>query len=36
MDNIIMLSIVFLSGTTGIALGAFVGMALSRRGSSAS
>jgi hypothetical protein len=31
MDNILMMSIIFLSGTTGVALGAFIGMALSRR-----
>jgi len=31
MDTFVMMSLVFLSGSTGIALGAFLGLALSRR-----
>jgi len=31
MDTIIMMSLIFLSGTTGIAIGSVFGLALSRR-----
>ncbi len=31
MDTIVMMSLIFLSGTTGVAIGAFFGLALTRR-----